>query len=165
MTTLKHVSIWYPYQKQNIAFPDKVVNLSKEMSIKELQILISKEINNILPANKILIYKMEGYRDKYMFDNLKPFINSEIPRTLFYCVADTNPMNLIKIDEQKNVSDDDLKCPICLDNYIATYLNCGHNFCYVCVYSLKNKDCPLCRKKFTNTNTVDILGHHTNKID
>ena len=46
---------------------------------------------------------------------------------------------------------EELTCGICRENPVNCVINCGegHSFCQKCVESFRPKECPYCRKKFT----------------
>jgi len=53
-------------------------------------------------------------------------------------------------------------CTICLEEYddkkrIECTLLCGHRSCFECLTQLPNKNCPTCRKAFTNEQIIKLF--------
>ncbi|CBY10828.1 unnamed protein product [Oikopleura dioica] len=53
-------------------------------------------------------------------------------------------------------------CAICLEKYddkkrIECTLLCGHRSCFECLTQLPNKNCPTCRKAFTNEQIIKLF--------
>jgi hypothetical protein len=54
----------------------------------------------------------------------------------------------------------DMTCSICMELFVLPCsLECGHNFCKMCLESVSNRKCPLCRKKFSNDVEFNRLLH------
>mmetsp|Transcript_55290 Transcript_55290/g.49791 ORF Transcript_55290/g.49791 Transcript_55290/m.49791 type:complete len:144 (-) Transcript_55290:224-655(-) len=54
--------------------------------------------------------------------------------------------------------DDDIgACPICYDRRVNIAITpCGHTLCKQCTDELPTKQCPMCQKAITNTQTIYI---------
>jgi hypothetical protein len=67
-------------------------------------------------------------------------------------VIDDSSSDLPKVTDD---SSSDLICSICLAVFNdPIILQCGHNFCQSCINEVKEKQCPLCRKKYDDEDIV-----------
>ncbi|CBY38977.1 unnamed protein product [Oikopleura dioica] len=68
------------------------------------------------------------------------------------------------IDEFKNFfpKTDRNTCSICIEKYGSKCIecclpSCGHRFCFDCLTNLQNKNCPSCRKMFSNKQIIKLF--------
>ena len=64
-----------------------------------------------------------------------------------------------KYDMNIVVKKENEKCGICFENMINCQNECGHSFCFTCIYSWlnKNQSCPYCRVEIDNIGNLELV--------
>ena len=79
---------------------------------------------------------------------------------------DAEQMNMedsdrVETDEEYEELLDKVSCKVCMEKFDdehpeATIIPCAHKFCFKCLSSLPQKNCPNCRARFTMKNVYKL---------
>ena len=63
-----------------------------------------------------------------------------------------------------------MECPVCYQEHTGYKLNCGHSFCYQCIFhwyqEYESRTCPICRQDiFFDTREVHVDCEHNSSFD
>ena len=141
--------------KQELKMNIKLLNFTKNEKSKYLDYI--KKFNDIYSKYNIKFNEDECLQKLCCFPERKIKINHIIKEDLFKEFnkkIDVQSTNYKKIIIKQLNDNKDINCLICLNNIEKDNIgitDCGHIFCYNCIYkSLKfNNSCPKCRTKIT----------------
>ena len=70
-------------------------------------------------------------------------------------------------DNLRELAEIELQCAVCTEVFLdACTLNCGHTFCFYCIYKWKkeNSNCPMCRSDIKYIVTLNNLDQFVDKM-